>query len=240
MNPPSPKDRKEAIDSFLELAKHWNDQMALHRRSFAEDYCRGALSLIYELEIAASLVGEDESAATGEQSGLDPKSRACVVFHPKTANPHCLKLGNQEPVLVVDVEVVETIKNVAILSLAGLYDVQDDVSEDGDGLLVFSLFEKRFKFLHCGIDREIDLVPFGTIVGGKLVPDMVESTSEVVEGIPEDGSKWIWNGLSRDDLHKLLQSFRVTVGGDCASTRLEECSSASIEILDVCMGPFEF
>jgi len=237
----SAQDRQNAIDGYNEAAKRWHDQMARYRCTFAEDYCRGAVAIVYELKLSASGRPKDDGLI---QEGFPPdgESLALLVFHHKTSQLVNLQLRCQEPVLVRDVELVKLVEGFSLPSLVRLYGVQEFVRDDEEGNEFQSVIDKSFQLVPIWIYRESGpvFVFAGTFGSGDSIPSVVKGSMEVMQSIAQDRSEVVWNGLSRDDLNKLITSFRISLDGDRVSTFIapEELGGLRVEIADVVVGPF--
>lgn len=236
---PLPKDRQDAIDGYREAAKRRRDELKRRRRPFAEDYGRGAIALFYHLEFSTSGVPEDQGPFVAEQSLIDSMPFPMLVFHKEGVQPEGLQMGNQPPMLVHPVELIQTPEIVSIPSLPRLYHAQKSVSEGDEGLVLWSTFNKLFKIVTDVADGEGFLMRFGAVGSGQFKPCQLESASQVMKSIPNDEREAVWHGLSRRDLNEIISGFWIRFYGDCVSTALEEFSAARVKIADVLVGPFE-
>jgi len=233
---------QDAVNLYREEAKSWHDQSAKYRCVFAEDYCRGAISIVYELKISAWGRPENDGLRK-ERSGLGRESLALLIFHCKASQLVYLNLWNQKPMLVGDVELVKMVEGFSPASYVRLYFI-DEPFRDGteDDFLFWSALDKCFKSRSGWVYREVGptFVFAGQITASDNIPPyVIESAAEVVYGISHNQSEPIWEGLNRDDLNKLIARFRISLDGDSASTFIaaEETSSLAVEVLDVLIGP---
>jgi len=237
----SNQDRQDAIDSYAKDAKFWHNQFTRYRCTFAEDYCRGAIAIVYELKLSTPR-GLERDGLIQESLLPSGESLALLVFHHKTSDLINLQLRCQQPVLVRDVELVKLVEGFALPSLVRLYSVQEFVRDTDEGAEFQSVVNKSFQLSPIWIYRESGPVfVFGGTVGCRdSIPNIVKSALEVVQGVPEDESESVWQGLNRDDLYKLVAGFRISLDGDSVSTiiTLEETSRLRVEITDVLVGPF--
>jgi len=233
------QDRQDAIDGYREAAQRWRDESARYRRSFAEDYSRMAIALFYHLEFSASSMLENQGPFGAEQSFVDSVPFPMLVFHKEGVELHGLDSRNQKFVFVHNVEVVKMGQTFSIPSKVRLYHVQKSVSDSDDGLLLFSLIEKRYKMVTVNIDREVLFESLSSVTTDNLPPSEIKSALKVVKGISKDEREAVRHGLRRD-LNEIISGFAIRFDGDYATTTLKEFSAARVKILDVLVGPFEF
>jgi hypothetical protein len=237
--PPSPQDRQNAIDRYLQFAKGWNNDLTLQRRTFSEDYRRGELAYFYDVELLSSFVAQDERAAAKDISGLYSVSFARLVLCPESVKFSNLKLWDHEPMFISDIELVQVEKGITVPSLVRLYDVEQGTTDLDDGLLLFSLSEKLFKILPRRIDGKLAVFA-GEVNRGNRIPNIVESRFQVMHGVPQNEPKLIREGFLQADLNKIFSSMRVFSDGDeIHTTFLTESLSHSLQVRDVMVGPFE-
>lgn len=241
----SQQDRQSLIDSYDKAAKEWHDISTRYRCTFAEDYCRGAIALVYQLKI--STVRRSEHDWPGEERfGLGGKSLALFVLHHQTSDLINLRLRGKEPVLVRNVELVEMVEGFSLPSLVRLYFVKKFIRDPEEGFEFQSVLDKSFQLSPVWIYRKPGPVfVFAGQVGAgdrlsPLPPSIVQSGVEIVQRVSEDESELIRQGCNRSDLDKLVSRFRIILDDDRVRTGIapEEGSRLSVEIRDVLVGPF--
>jgi len=230
---------QDAANSYLEFVKNWNDEMARHRRSFAEDYRCGNLSLFYHLHVSMLPAVQNESARR-DKSPFDSEFFTVAIFSPQAINADNLHLWDKQHVFIDLVETVKMKEGISIPSCVRLYDAQQNIAEPVNRVLLFSVSEKIFKMCPRWVDRKSMPLLGGSICECQLIPSEIQSRLEIVKGIPKDESKVIWNGLRRADLHRLAASFRIALDGDFVDTSFDELLNLRVQIIDVLFGPFEF
>jgi len=238
----STEDRQYALDAYSKTAERWQDDAARYRRTFAEDYCRGAVAIVYDLKI--STLRRSESDWLGEERfGRGGESRALLVFHHQTSDLIHLYLRNEKPVLVQNVESVQLEDRFALPSVVRLYFTEKPVFdnwEDGEEFRVAC--NKTLKLSPFWVYREVEFVPFGQVDrrSRDLVPGVVQGTPEIVQAVSQDQAELIRQGLNRGDLDKLVAAVRVSLDDDRVRTIIatEEAGSLRVKILDVLVGPF--
>ena len=239
----SQQNLQNAINRYSEAAQRWHNDLARYRCTFAEDYCRGAVAIVYEIKVAAERRLESEGLIQ-EGALLGGESLALLVFHHQTSQLINLQLGNQQPMLIRNVELVKLVEGFALPSFVRLYGVQEFVRDSSEGAEFQSAIDKSFQLCPGWIDRELGpvFVFAGEMGGSDPIPSVVKGRMQVVESIAQNQSEAIWQGLNRNDLDKLIARFRIGLNGDSVSTFVaaEETGGLSIEIVDVLIGPTNF
>ena len=92
------------LDSFHEFCRSFNDWSSGKRNSLAERYAVAGNSLVFYLDV--TIPGDRHSSGLphNEKPVRDRVFRACIVFNANTANKLQFRVGDQEPMLVLDVD----------------------------------------------------------------------------------------------------------------------------------------
>lgn len=206
----------------------------LYRDStFAEDYRSGKLSLVLVFR-----------AIRVDDVGPINDILCCAVFSSLMPNVRHLRLRNEQPVLVSNIELMESINEVTdnVPSLVRLYHVQEFPAEAHDGILFFSGLDELFKMFPGWVYGKSDPV-FGnrTVGGGEVEPCKIESRSEVVNGISSDNGEACNNLPTGRKSVDALAALRIEINGmgircEVAS---EDLGGVRIEFVHVLSGPFD-
>jgi hypothetical protein len=235
---PRPQTLQESVHRYLEAAKRWNDQMALHQRSFAEYYCEGSAALIYQLELAVFSSNPDGSFST-EIPFRDSVLSAFAVFHKHMLDFAHVKMGDKQLVLVKVVEPIEGIESVSVPSLIGLYLVKDQGANADEERLVWSSSEKLFKQSPVGIDWELFLPSGRYRLPANFSPRVVDGRSQVVQSVAKNQADVNGNSFDNFDFNEVIERVSITVNKNSVDATFTENLKVRVKVIDLLLGPFE-
>jgi hypothetical protein len=168
----------------VELERIYRSSLAF-RIPVLEHYREGRASYIFDVEPTFKLekVGKGKSGIVG----FPRPYRAVLVCHADTFDVGVMDYGNQESVLVSDVEFVHG-PDGKIPSIMRLYIGRYESEEIGSGEVYLSIAEGSFHVLRGGVGRELGILPVsaGDNSRNSFVPSMIKSALQIMNGIPDD------------------------------------------------------
>lgn len=232
---------KNAANGLRKLAERWDNRLSFEWLSFPEKYLEGRLRIALEFEWAG-VCGKphyvEYSAFSNAKSAVVHRSAAyCQVYVRKPRGPDG---GDEQTVLVGDVEVVQP-AYIGVPSLAvGPYCIDDDVDDGRLEGLHFSALNGAYKFLGGFGKRKFCVFSGDLFVGNQQVADhQVERGSQAVDGITDD-----CGGLARGwcgDPHgeDVISRFRPILDIDGAKVAVDVGRELGVKLTDVLVGPFD-
>jgi hypothetical protein len=234
-----------------EMLERFQQRLTLDKPRFAERYVEAELHLLVRFRVR----GIDEEFVAFFQraegiGGLDEQiHRKVPEFLWKHlghggANINAPKTGTNRDQQAVLVDVVELVDYPEVVPLASL--VWFESVERVNRVLAHSLYyswKSSFVLGRILFDQELD-VP-GHSVGAasdeeELLGQMIESTSEVLDGVSGDGCKRSWGREHTGDVIDQLARIRIALGPDFIGLRVHENADCGIQVDDVLVGPFNF
>ncbi len=229
-----------AADEMRQLGESWKNWETIQRHTIAENYAEGRLSLICDLNISVPEAGSDRDHWVNCCPLLNNKVFASVVYAADVPNVRHIFLSNQEPVLVFDVESVESPKGFSRPSLVRLYRIHDEVEDCFGGLLFQSTIDSSYKFVLGRADGEMSVrVPFLGSVKFNIAHRKIERASEIMDSVADNEQDILWRGLIHTDLEKAIASLRIVLHQNAVRISLGELSPLQMEIVDVLIGPLD-
>lgn len=147
-----------------------------------------------------------------------------------------------QPVLVFNVELMEIPERV-IRSSVRLYVPQDlnCIGPAGVNLRYFSFAKGRVVLLQSLCDRELSVLVSGGPANIDQLPEqMVESASEVVDGISQDAGRFNRERIGMNDVIGHVVNMRLMLGSKSVEISTEKVRDKSLQVSDVLVGPFNF
>jgi hypothetical protein len=175
----------------------------------------------------------------------EPSSRkdfhASLIFNADSIDKAQFRFSNQQPVLVFDVKSVEGPDAVTIPSFVRLYRIQNALDDLFGGFLIESAINGVFKRFPGVVNRELS-VPgsLASVQELNLVCGVVESGSEIVQGIPEDQSEFRRKSLDSSYLEKIVSSLRLSLNENLVSLCIREAEENAVEVIDVFFSSLHF
>lgn len=154
---------------------------------------------------------------------------------------HSYSDGQQEPMLVNNVELVEQPERL-VRSDVRLYRL-DDVQRIGRDLLYFSIANGRLILLNSVGNGKVNAFVGSTAVSlDKLPHQVIKSTPKIVDSISKDERDFVGNGFDFSDIKRRVLNLRYSVrlGSNSIGLILKEPVDSSIQFTDVLFGPFNF
>jgi len=224
------------IDQYRHSTDRWQNHLARQGHSIAENYRAGRLSLVCDLDISVARRGVRGDLTLHDEPVWENKILASLVYSANVLDKIKVRLGEQQHVLVDDVEVMEMPEEIASPSLVWLYGIHDEADDCCGGLMFQSAIHGGYKFVPGLVDREFTVfVPLRK----DAVQGVVQSRAEVVQGIADDKQNIIWNGLSRFDLDRIISSIRIVIDNYGVRASVAKFAESSVKILDMLVGPLD-
>lgn len=242
--PSCEKNLLDAVDSaaneMREIAERWQDRLTVDGHSIAENYANGRLSLICDLNVIVAEAGVDRDFRVNQRPLGDSEVFSSAIFAVDCPNVRNVLLRDQEPVLVFNVECVETPEGFPASSLVRLYGIHDEVDDCFGGLLFQSTITGDYKIIPGIVDRELRVLgPNALSRKLNIVHSEVESAHKVVDHVPNDQQKTLRGGLICTDLKEAISGFSIVLDGNTVRASVGELPRLLVKIIDVLIGPFD-
>lgn len=206
--------------------------------SLSEQYVQGRIAIVYNLHIFQTGVVGSHTPSDGPSAHIP--LLASVVFVADTVKKIELQGWDEQLVLVLNVQSVQGPQEL-IPSIVRLYDIHDEVGDSLGSLKYFSAFDGRYKLVPCFPKRKSAvLIPNLEDAENNLIDGNIESTFQVVQSVPDNQGKVIWNGLSDSDLNSIGPRIRVSLDADGVETRCLNNGHPAFKVVDVLLGPLDF
>lgn len=224
-------------DEYSEIVQRWKDMMTFHGHSLAEKYAHGRIAFVCDLH--ASLTSWNHKSASLGNSPLGNRELfASFVYVADIANPLKLKMGDDEPMLVLNVETVKSPEGITIPSLVGLYRPHDVVDDPFRGLTFQSSLDGSFKVIPSLVYRENYVVrPLASGQEFDFAHGNVESTSKIVDGISDDTHNLFRDRWTRNEFERVAAGVRLTVHVNTVS--VVDLKDVPLKVSDVLSGPLD-
>lgn len=258
------KSQYQAIDHLGHLLDLWEDRPTFENARFAERYLNSEFHILVRFRVRA--IDKEVIACLQREEfvgGSNPKvnSRDFIArpqflerfghsFGNRRADVHALELtasSNQEAVFVDIVKSVNDPERV-IPTLVRL-DFVDGIY----GRLRHSVYLSHlagFVFFGSIKDWEVNMPEriaprrgdSGTARADedKLVGQMVQSTSKIVDNVSEAKRDVVGDRCVLGDIIMQTTGFRIALGRDFVRVGLDESIASGLQLVDVLIGPFDF
>lgn len=253
----------QVLDNLGRSEQTFQDRLTLENLRLSERYVKGELNILIGFKVP--LDRKDWIALFRAKQVTTAEIKPCGSLAEWTTQPNIMReqsfqspasdfdanltdvngSGYQESVLIDVVKLIES-PDCVVGSHVRLGSPQYIFDSLNNGSLYFSirfghvLFE-TLKVVENGESRSIFGVGLSTDTHlNKLPPEIVERTSQVVDGI----SEWKQNRIG--DFFPPVEEkdrdviFRVILGSSCIWIRSQECGPCAIQLTDVLFGPFDF
>lgn len=229
-----------AADKMRELAQRWQDGLSVERHTIAENYAVGSVSLVCNLHIRMTKAGDAGGAVSVESPFVNREAFASAVYTVDVPDHRSVLLGDQENVLIFDVEGVKSPEGLSYPSFVRLYRIQDEVEDCFGGLLFQSAITGSYHTYPGISNREISVrIAMLRSVKFDITHGVIKGGAKVMDCIPHHQENLFGNILSNADAEKAIRSIRIVLDGDIVHARPMESSRFQIEIIDVLIGPFD-
>jgi hypothetical protein len=216
---------------FGHLRQRFDDRLAFQGVPLVEQYLRGGISVVCYFNGPGGHGGNSDYPALVEKE-IAVAHLQILMFQAYTGEPLDGGGCNQKMVFVDIVEPTGG-PNRRVSSVVRHYVVKEFLGKIGEGFLYRSVRGMGFKIVPFFAHREINpITPFED-----FRHQMVEGSSEIVDGIPNDKRGLGWKAGDRNDLEKLLSGSSLLLDGNFAEVRLEEGCKDVFQLLDVAVGP---
>ena len=211
---------------------------AAHGQSVSENYADGRMALICDLDI---------SLPSGEFGRVRPsgsplrkfKHGATLVFVANVPNPLKLHMGDEQPVLVLNVESVQGPDAFSIPALVGLYDIHDEVNDPFGGLTYESAIDDGYKFIPSVAYRKLSVLrPLSCGQEFDFVRDKIESGAQIVHSVSGDAHEFFRHGFTKLDVERIVAGINVSLNVNSVGVSLEAHQKTK-QLLDVPFGPLD-
>lgn len=237
----APEVHESPANNYKKMAQRFKDGMALERYSIAEKYAHGSFALVCDLNISPRGRNADEIEAVHGSCQFEKAVRfARLVFVADVPDVLEMDLGDEEFVLVENVESVKLPDGSPIPSLVRLYHVQDEVADPFGGLMFESAVDGVFHFIPGVINRKLG--ELGALAGGgklDVAGCVVESGSEIMKRVSDDAHDTFRHPFKRDDMKGIVSSIRIVLDGDFVRMASLEGGEFLVEFQDVLSGPLD-
>jgi hypothetical protein len=226
----------DARHELRQLMERW-DKRFTAKRSIAQSYIEGRITVVLDCYFVWS--GNRESVASVRSTlvhdYVKEKDAAMVVFGANVGDREHRYYGEQEAVLVDNVQLVQCVEQV-VPSTVWLYCVDNEIADDTPCSLYRSLINGAFKFASLLTKRELDFSVVGD--ANDFVHHKVESRTKVVDSIADEKRSFIrhWFKLH---LNTMFPSIWIKLGANSVEIACDELCQQFIEIKDVLIGPFD-
>jgi hypothetical protein len=229
-----------ATDEVREVKDRWQNSLTVKRHSIAENYADGRLSLICDLNILAPDTRIDRDAGMDHCPLGHGEVLATAIFAVDRPDVRNVLLRDQEPMLVFNVESVQTPQGLAYRSLVRLYLIHDEVDDCFGGLMFQSTVNGVYKFIPGSADRKVSVRVSGPgCIEFNVAHHEIESDPEIMDRITDSEKHSIRSGFTRADLKDALSSLRIVLDRDIVRASVGELPRLSVKIVDVLVGPFD-
>ncbi len=229
-----------ATNEMREIAERWQDRLTVERHSIAENYADGRVSLICDLNILAPDTRVDRDAGMDHCPFGHSEIFATAIFAVDRPDMSNVFLRDQEPMLVFNVESVQTPQGFAYCSLVRLYRIHDEVDDCFGGLLFQSTIDGNYKVIPGRANRKMSVrVPRSSSLEFNVAHYEVKRASEVMNGVSNNEEDSFWNGFICADLEEAISSLRIVLDRDTVRASLGKLPRLSVKIVDVLIGPFD-
>lgn len=242
--------RGEQIDGLLneatKIVQDWDDRLAFDNLAIAQRYLANELRIMVQWRISDGGGDAPDLLAIYEREPplLDRQLKArygrwVSVRHKRYENSGLSQTeDNEEVVFVVRVETIET-PEASIPSLVGL-----QLLEDAERFWTGSVYQGQtvgFKrFLRPAYRKHRVVAGLSSACIHELTSEQIERRAEVVDNITDHRGKPRWWILTNADAIDLVSRCRFVLHEDFVGFSIEERAEASVELVEMFFGPFEF
>jgi hypothetical protein len=197
---------------FAELVERFKNGLTLERRSWSEAYAQGRMSLVVYLNWPKECLGGRKPI-----SGRKPKVGAlsALIFH---FHSESMGLVNcrQNQAMLVDTIKLRKLPQPKLTSAVRLYVVDNERCEGGEGRFYRSVaWALRYYVVPRFAEWQGDPVH-----AGNGDDDVVESGSQIVNGIPDYQRNAGWELCSGDDLDTLCSGLEIILDDQSCEVRI--------------------
>lgn len=230
-----------AADEMRQIAKRWQDRMAVERHTIAENYAEGRLTLICDLHFRVSDTGVRCPPGRVEGPFCDHEMYASAIFASNISDQCHVFPSDQQPMLIFDVENIQSPEGFSSSSRVWLYPVHDVVDDCFGGLLFQSTVDGTYKALPRFVKGKLGEFASDS-AGNKLhfIDSKVKSGRKIVNRVAYSQEHIIGNSAIRADLKEAISGLRIVLDHNSVRASVIEVSGLQVEIIDVLVGPFDF
>jgi hypothetical protein len=253
---PRPETESDLRNKLLHLMESFDNRFSLGNPRFIERYIKMELHILLKFRHrdSANYIAGFQNA---DGIRLDQKpTKITDSFSRPAMDAQSLNLGTlgwrhamgpmsspdskQKAVFVDSVKVMETPERV--IPTFVWFDCINSVSRFFAHSLYFSSEKGRGVFLGTICNRKVDVVSgrLPSCSGNKMTGEMIQGTSEVVEGIGTNDRDIIGNVPHADEIVAALSGVRIVLGFDYIRIGIEESITGDLQILDMLVGPVDF
>lgn len=228
----------DARDELRELMQRWDNRLTLETLNIAEQYVKGRLSVILDLDFAGHV---KTCAQFMVLSDLERKDSLHVPFGLDSERTQRSDGEHryEQPMFIGNVQIVKGAQGV-IPSLVRLYDIKKESDHIGAETLYCSTVNGGFKFLPCLPKWELGFRRrSATSPNNKLISDMIERGVQVVNSIANDQGDLIGNFPSQAKCRDAISCMSVFLDTKMIKVSLHKSVEHIVQLTDVLIGPFD-
>jgi hypothetical protein len=226
-----------ARHELRQLMQRFDDSLTLENLSFVEDYIKGRLSLLCDLEIGLNRYHINLTALSYSKAKVKTITPIIFGVYPDKSND--IGNGDQQLMFVHDVKIVKSTQGF-IPSLVRLYRIDDKFYDGGVRSLYFSAVDGFYKFVSCVSKGELRLpVRCASSQGDNLTGHQVQGRMQVVDRISNNQGNLPRHIIGSFELKDILSILRVYLDVKTIEVRLEKCEENALKLIDVLIGPFD-
>jgi hypothetical protein len=184
--------------------------------------------------------GDVGGAISVESPFVNREAFASAIYTVDIPDHRSVLFGDQENVLIFNVESVKSPEGLSHSSTVRLYRIQDEVKDCFGGLLFQSTITGSYH-AYPGISNRktsVGIASHGR-VKFDIAHDVIECGTEVVNRIPHHQENIFGDILSNGDVEEAIRSIQIVLNGDIVNARAMENPRFQVEIIDVLVGPYE-
>lgn len=229
-----------STEKYRQLVHRWNNRFQSKGESVAEAYRVGRLSLVLNLRVSVSGEGNIGDLSVDHEPGTKSELRASVILDSDAIDETELGFCDQEPMFVLNVEVVEMAKEFAISSRVRLYPIHDAVDNLFGGLLFQSAINGVYKVCPALVYRKLGVVrTLSSFQELDLVHHVVEGGAKVVDSISKCQDEVRGQAFDGFNFEHIVSAMRVMLNKDLVRLSFGELGVYQVEIIDVMFGPLD-
>lgn|SRR6266576_404379 len=236
--------RELVYDTRHELRKlyeRWEHRLTPYNfLSLAEQYVKGRLTVALDVNLLRRPDKTHLPRAADDTEGAINQLKTLLVFRIHAVEGDHRHDGNEQPVLVGDIEAMQRVQRIALPSLVRLYDVDNECGKVGQRSLYRSAIDGRYKFLSRLADCEPRMLVLSEVRATANFPlHIIERRAEVVNAVADVQGNHGGNGFLQSELETIVSGIRIFLYAQTAKVALDESINERIQVSDVLIGPYD-
>ncbi|SRR6266566_2847484 len=231
----------DARHELRELYERWEHRLTPYNfLSVAEQYVKGRLTVALDVDFSGRPNESHLPGTARDTEGAINQPIAVLVYSIHAVEGDHRQDGNEQPVFVGDVEMVQRVQRIALPSLVGLYDVDNEPCELGQRSLYRSAIDGRYQFLPRLADCEPRMAILSEVCATADFPlHIIERRTEVVNAVADVQGNHRGDRLPQSELEAIVAGIRVFFYAQTAKVSLNESANERIHVRDVLIGPYD-